>query len=62
MKALNFSGDKLNGSQKKQEFCKGEDTKHGRQGLNAGCQHFQIFLQCFHKASFSGSLKAGIVW
>ena len=31
-------------------------------GENAGYQHFLLFPQCFQKASFSGSLKAGIVW
>ena len=25
-------------------------------------QHFLIFLQCFNRASFSGSLKVGIVY
>ena len=29
---------------------------------NAGYQHFLLFLQCFHKTSFSRSLKVGIVW
>ena len=29
---------------------------------NAGFQHFLLFPQCFQKASFSGSLTAGIVW
>ena len=27
-----------------------------------GYQHFFLFLQCFQKASFSGSLKVRIVW
>ena len=31
-------------------------------GENAGYQHFLLFPQCFQKASFSGSLKVGIVW
>ena len=31
-------------------------------GENAGYQHFLLFLQCFQKASFSWSLKLGIVW
>ena len=31
-------------------------------GGNAGYQHLLIFPQCFQKASFSGSLKVGIVW
>ena len=29
---------------------------------NAGYQHFLLFLQCFQMATFSGSLKVGIVW
>ena len=31
-------------------------------GENAGYQHFLLFLQCFQKASFQGTLKIGIVW
>ena len=31
-------------------------------GENAGYQHFPLFLQCFQKTSFPGSLKVGIVW
>ena len=31
-------------------------------GENAGYQHFLLFAQCFQKASFSRSLKVGIVW
>ena len=31
-------------------------------GENAGYQHFFLFPQCFHKASFLGSLKVWIVW
>ena len=30
-------------------------------GENAGYQHFLLFPQCFQKASFSRSLKVGIV-
>ena len=30
-------------------------------GENAGYQHFLLSPQCFQKASFSGSLKVGIV-
>ena len=29
---------------------------------NAGYQHFLLFPQCFQKASYTGSLKVGIVW
>ena len=31
-------------------------------GENAGYQHFLLFPQYFQKASFSESLKVGIVW
>ena len=31
-------------------------------GENAGYQHFRLFPQCFQKASFSGSVKVGIMW
>ena len=31
-------------------------------GENAGVQHVLLFPLCFHKASFIGSLKVGIVW
>ena len=31
-------------------------------GENAGYQHFLLFRQCFQEASFSGSLKVGIIW
>ena len=31
-------------------------------GENAGYQHFLLFQKRFRKASFSGSLKNGIVW
>ena len=31
-------------------------------GENADYQHFLLFPQCFQKASFSESLKVGIVW
>ena len=30
-------------------------------GENAGYQHCLLFLQCFQKAYFSGSLKVGII-
>ena len=31
-------------------------------GENAGNQHFLLFLQCFQKVSFPGSVKVRIVW
>ena len=31
-------------------------------GEIVGYQHFLLLPQCFHKASFQGSLKAGMEW
>ena len=31
-------------------------------GENAGYQHFILFPQCFEKATYTRSLKVGIVW
>ena len=39
----------------------GMGRKHAGNGENAGYQHFLLFPQCFQNASFSGSLKVGIV-
>ena len=45
----------------KLKFYMGRVEKIVEKGENAGYQHFLLFLQCFQKASFSGSLKVGIV-
>ena len=43
-------------------ICIEKGRKHVGKGENAGYQHFLLFLQCFQKASFPGSLKVRIVW
>ena len=40
---------------------KREENDLGK-GENAGYQHFLLFLTCFQKPSFSGSLKVWLVW
>ena len=46
----------------KLKFVWGRVEKVVGKGENAIYQHFLIFPQCFQKASFSRSLKVGIVW
>ena len=46
---------------RKIEICFGKNRKHCEKGENAGYQHFSLLLQWFQKASFSRSLKVGIV-
>ena len=56
-----FADNKINVTQTlKFQDGKVEDTVG--KGENAGYQHFLLFRQCFQKATFSGSLKVGIVW
>ena len=47
---------------KKLKFGLGRVENTVGKGENAGHQHFLLFQQCFQKASFSESLKVGIVW
>ena len=56
-----FADDKLNVTQNL-KFVWGRLENIAGKGENAGYQHFLLFLQCFQKFSFSGSLKVGIVW
>ena len=56
-----FAGDKINLNQKL-KFDLGSLENIVGKGENAGSQHFFLFPQCFLKASFSGSLKVGVVW
>ena len=56
-----FADDKLN-STDKLKFVLGRVENIVRKGENAGYQHFLLFPQCFQMASFSRSLKVGIVW
>ena len=56
-----FADDKINVTQTL-KFTLGRVENIVGIGENAGYQHFLLFLQCFQKATFSGSLKEGIVW
>ena len=56
-----FADDKINVNQKL-KFTMGRVEHIAGKGENAGYQHFLLFPQCFQKASFSWSLKVGIVW
>ena len=56
-----FADVKINVNQKL-KFTMGRVEHIAGKGENAGYQHFLLFPQCFQKASFSWSLKVGIVW
>ena len=57
-----FADDKINVMQTL-KFAFGRVENIVGKGENAGYQHYLLFAQCFfQKASFSGSLKVGIVW
>ena len=56
-----FVDDKINVNEKFQ-FIQGRVEDIVGKGENADYQHFLLFPQCFQKATFSGSLKVGIVW
>ena len=56
-----FAHDKINVTEK-MKFSLGRVENIVGKGENAGYQHFLVFPQCFQKASFSGTLKVGIVW
>ena len=53
--------DKINLTEKL-KFVLGRVENIVGKGENAGYQHFLLFPGCFQKASFTGSLKVGIVW
>ena len=55
-----FADDKINVTENL-KFGLGRVENIVGKGENAGYQHFLLFLQCFQKASFSGSLKVRIV-
>ena len=59
LKAL--KDNKINVTQK-QKFFLGWVENIVEKGENGDYQHFLFFHQCFQKASFSKSLKVGIVW
>ena len=56
-----FANDKSNVTQNL-KFVLGRVENIVGKGENAGYQHFLLFLQCFQKPSFSGSLKVGNGW
>ena len=56
-----FAGDKTNAAQMMIFVFDWVENIVGKVE-NARYQHFHLFPQCFQKASFSGSLKVGIVW
>ena len=67
MKILDWSKLKTSANDKikvtkKLKFGLGRVENTVGKGENAGHQHFLLFQQCFQKASFSESLKVGIVW
>ena len=56
-----FADDKINVTEKL-KFVLQRVKKHMGKGENAGDQHFLLFAHCFQRASFSRSLKVGIVF
>ena len=56
-----FAHEKINVTEK-MKFVLGRVENIVGKGENAGNQHFLLFPQCFQKASYTGSLKVGIVW
>ena len=56
-----FADDKINVNVKLKLGLERVESIVGK-GENAGYQHFLLFPQCIQKASFSMSLKVGIVW
>ena len=60
-KLKTFADDKLNVARMVISYLDRVENTVGK-GENAGYQHFLLFLHCFPKPSFSGSLKVGIVW
>ena len=55
-----FEDDKIDVNKKLKSGLERVEKIVGK-GENAGYQHFLLFPQCFQKASFSMSLKVGIV-
>ena len=56
-----LADDKVNVAEKL-KFALGRTENIVGKGENAGYQHFLLFLQCFQKDTFSGSLTVVIVW
>ena len=55
-----FADGKINVTEKLKFVLERAENIVGK-GENAGYQHFLLFPQCFRKASYTGSLKVGIV-
>ena len=60
-KLKELADNKINGTEKL-KFVLGRAENIVGKGENAGYQHFLLFLQCFQKAFFPGSLKVMNVW
>ena len=56
-----FADDNLNVAKKAKLISDMVENTVGKE-KNAGHQHFLLYPQCFHKFTFSGSLKVEIVW
>ena len=56
-----FAHDKMNVTEKFELVLERVQNIVGK-GENAGYLHFLLFPQCFQKASYTGSLKVGLVW
>ena len=50
-----LADDKISMTEKEMKFVLESVENIVGKGENAGYQHFLLFLQCFHKASFQGS-------
>ena len=59
-KLKRFTEKKINATEKS-KFVLGRVENRVGKGENAGYQHFLLYPLCFQKASFSRSLKVGIV-
>ena len=55
-----FADDKINVTERLKFVL--ERVENVGLGVIVGYQHFLLFPQCFQKASYTASLKVGIVW
>ena len=53
--------EKINVTQN-MKFVSGSVENNVGKGEDAGYQHFLLFPHCFQKASYTGSLKVGVMW
>ena len=61
LKLKEFADDNIKVTEKL-KFILGREENNVGKGENAGYEHFLLFPKCFQKASFSRSVKVGIVW